>query len=251
MALWQNERHNRNERIEMVEINTSFDFRRDAGGKDPDSHSPTLRRYHQILWSKPLPNGDLFDLSLSTPGVYLHHRSRRGEFFLASDSVMATFQRWKRLKSIVQQIPMEDQEAFEGATYTIGGMMVFPGNQVDGKQTMNGARGFTPAIADRMDLTLECIRRHYLELDSPLTDTILRYDDFFALFEDFRGYVEFFLLEDLVADTSTVRFFMDFDDFRPPYFPLDLGAYLEFRSRSVAFVSARNRRIESLTKALN
>ena len=26
-------------------------------GKDPDAHSPTLRRYHKALWSKPLPNG--------------------------------------------------------------------------------------------------------------------------------------------------------------------------------------------------
>lgn len=35
-------------------IDTAFDFRTDtAPGKDPDSHSPTLRRYHQLLWSKP------------------------------------------------------------------------------------------------------------------------------------------------------------------------------------------------------
>ena len=28
-------------------------------GKDPDSFSPTLRKYHYILWSKCLPNGKL------------------------------------------------------------------------------------------------------------------------------------------------------------------------------------------------
>ena len=38
-------------------IDTSFDFRVDVGGKDPDSHSPTLRRYHKRLWSRPLPGG--------------------------------------------------------------------------------------------------------------------------------------------------------------------------------------------------
>ncbi len=36
-------------------IDTSFDFRTDAGGKDADTYSPTLSRYHTLLWSKPLP----------------------------------------------------------------------------------------------------------------------------------------------------------------------------------------------------
>ena len=29
-------------------------------GKDPDSFSPTLRKYHHILWNKELPNGKIF-----------------------------------------------------------------------------------------------------------------------------------------------------------------------------------------------
>ena len=33
-------------------IDTTFDVRSDAGGMDPDSHSKTLRRYHQLLWRK-------------------------------------------------------------------------------------------------------------------------------------------------------------------------------------------------------
>lgn len=48
--------------------------------------------------------------------------------------------------------------------------------------------------ADRFDLTLECIRRHYLGQRSPLGETLARYRDFFALFEDFSGYVEFFMV---------------------------------------------------------
>ena len=55
-------------------IDTSFDFRVDARGKDPDSHSPTLRKYHKRLWSRPLPGGVPFELRDTTPGVYLHHR---------------------------------------------------------------------------------------------------------------------------------------------------------------------------------
>ena len=38
-------------------IDTTFDVRTDAGGRDPDRYSATLRRYHRLLWSKPLPGG--------------------------------------------------------------------------------------------------------------------------------------------------------------------------------------------------
>ena len=84
--------------------------------------------------------------------------------------------------------------------YTIGGMMLFPGNRVGGKMTINGARGFHPRIKDRFDLTVECIRRHYRDEPSPLSDTLARYADFFGLFGDFQGYVEYFLLQDLVSE---------------------------------------------------
>jgi hypothetical protein len=168
-------------------IDTAFDFRTDAGAGDPDTHSPTLRRYHRLLWSKPLPSGAAFDLDDATPGVYLHHRSDVGEFFLASDSVIPTFTRWAAMQPIVTQLPEADNEAFRTLGYTIGGMLVFPGNRVDGKQTLNGARGFTRKIADRLDLTLECIRRHYRAEVRPLGDTLRPYDDFFSLFGDFRA----------------------------------------------------------------
>ena len=50
----------------------------------------------------------------------------------------------------------------------MGDMMVFPGNQVGRKPTINVARGFHPKISDRMDLTVECVRRYYRREDSPL-----------------------------------------------------------------------------------
>lgn len=225
-------------------IDTTFDFRTDAGGRDPDAHSPTLRRYHKNLWSKPLPSGQIFLLDDTTPGVYLRHRSDLGEFFLSSDSVMPTFTRWISLRPITGQIPEEDNEAFRTIGYTIGAMMVFPGNRIDGKMTINGARGFNRKIADRMDLTLECIRRHYRRASSPLGDTLGRYGDFFALFGDFRGYADFFLLQDLVTDDySAIKFFMPFDDFRTASVPGDVDTYKEYRRLSIEFIKARNRRI--------
>jgi len=118
---------------------------------------------------------------------------------------------------------------------------------VDGMLTINGARGFRRRIADRMDLTLECIRRYYLGDASPLTTTLARYADFFDLFDDFQGYVDFFVLQDLVVDDySAARFFMPFDDFTTPSVPKDVDTYREYRRLSIEFVEARNRRIDRL-----
>jgi hypothetical protein len=225
-------------------IDISFDFRTDASGRDPDTYSPALRLYHNFLWSKALPSGRLFDLDDTVPGAYLHHSSEVGEFLLCSDSVIPTFTRWVSLRRITELFTEEENEAFIKSSYTIGGMMVFPGNRIDGKQTINGARGFNRKIADRFDLTLECIRRHYLVQRSPLGETLARYRDFFVLFGDFRGYVEFFMLQDLVTeDCSAVKFFIPFDDFTYPSVPRDGDTYREYRRRSIAFIGERNSRI--------
>jgi hypothetical protein len=229
-------------------IDTSFDFRTDTPvRKDPDAFSPTLCRYHKLLWSRGLPSGALFDLEISRRhGAYaLYHRSELGEFFLTSDSITHTYTRWSALKHITELFSEEENEGFRTLGYTIGGMLVFPGNQIDGKQTINGARGCQWKIKDRFDLTLECIRRHYIGQRSPLEDTLKRYGDFFALFEDFRGYVEFFLLQDLVVDDySAVMFLMPFDDFRTSPVPGNVDTYREYRRLTIEFLGARNRRIE-------
>ncbi len=239
--------------IGLNDIDVTFDFRSDTPeGKDPDTHSPTLRRTHQRLWSKPLPlqNRALFDLDASNPRRYLHHHSELGEFFLSSDAIIRTFRRHLGAASVMAQIPEADQEAFSRQGYTIGGMMVFPGNMIDGKQTINQRKGTHPLIADRFDLTLECIRRHYLRQDSPLSDTIKLYSDFFSLFVDFRGYVNFFLLQDLVTnDYGAVRFFPPFNDVlpftddSPSAIPASLPEYELYRQASLEFVAARNARI--------
>ncbi len=178
-------------KIAMNDIDISFDFRWDAGGKDPDAYSPTLRRYHQLLWSKPLPCGTHLALSAKKPGSYLHHSSALADFSLSSDSVIPTFTRWKSLRHVTSLFPEAENEAFRTIGYTIGGMMIFPANRIDGKHTINVMRGFTRKIADRFDLTLECIRRHYIGSPSPLGETLSRYGTFFTLFADFKGYVTF------------------------------------------------------------
>ena len=140
------------ERIELID--TSFDFRTDAAGRDPDSHSSTLCRYHRLLWSKVLPNGALFDLEASKRRPYfLHHRSSLGEFFLTSDSITHTYRKWGKMRHIISEFSEEEIEAFFTLGYTIGAMLVFPGNMIERKPTINGARGCHSQIADRFDLT--------------------------------------------------------------------------------------------------
>lgn len=227
-------------------IDIAFDFRSDSTHPDPDKGSPTLRHYHELLWSKTLSNGALLKLNDATPGAYLHHKSDLGEFSLSSDSLIPTFSYWKRLAPIIEQISTKEQENFSRISYTIGGMIVFPSNQIGGKQTINAARGRHPRIADRFDLTLESIRRYYLgdRTGFPIADTLLRYSKFFDLFGDFRGYVDFFLLQDLATDDyCTVRFFLPFAEFQSQAVPGTLSEYQKYRQSTIAFVESRNQRI--------
>jgi hypothetical protein len=223
----------------------TFDFRTDAGGGDPDSTSPTLRTYHKLLWSKPLPSGDPFELDDSIPLPHLLHLSSRGEFYLTSDSVMQTWTRWRRMRRITEQVPESEREQFLTIAHQIGGKMLFPGKEIDRKPTVNQERGrYNGPIADRLDLTLECIRLHYLRETSPLAEVLFRYQDFFALFEDFKGYTDFFLLHDLVSDdSSAVKFLLPFADFTTSPFPDDVEEYQDYRRNGIRFVEARNRRM--------
>ncbi len=59
--------------------------------------------------------------------------------------------------------------------------------------------------------------------------------------------MDFFLLDDLVDNALMVKYFMDFDDYRPPSVPRDPATYLEYRRRSLDFVGARNERIDRLS----
>ena len=225
-------------------IDVTIDFLADTPqGKDPDKVNATLRKYHKLLWSKPLPSGAMFDLVDTKAGAYLYHHSQLGEFWLTSDCVAPSFRNNSRLSQLLEQIP-EARDSFVSISYTIGGMMVFPGKKVGGKMTINGERGFKSQIKDRFDLTVECIRRHYLNEESPLSDVLGRYADFFRLFGDFRGYVEFFLLQDLVTDDfSAVKFFSPFDNFQSSPVPNSMDAYLDYRSRAISFIESRNNRI--------
>ena len=228
----------------MTFVDINFDVYSDTPkGRDPDLYSATLRKYHQILWNKPLPNGLRFDLDDNTPRL-LHHKSELGEFLLSSDSIGHTYSKVKSLSHIVAQIPSEEINSFFSICSTIGAYIIFPAKKIDNKMTINGSRGLNRSIKDRFDLTLECIRRFYVNKESPLTETFQRYASFFNLFYDFGGYVDFFLLQDLVAGNySAINFWIPFGDFGDPPLPTSVEKYRVYKENVTNFVLSRRQRM--------
>ncbi|MDO9153310.1 MAG: hypothetical protein Q7U47_06335 [Paludibacter sp.] len=225
-------------------IDTTFNVYTDANGGDPDSTSPTLRSYHKMLWSKPLPIGEAFLLTDNKSGTYLYHKSGLGEYFLGSDAITHSYRNHKRKTWLTQQIQDEVKELFDTGS-TIGAYTLFPNNRVDGKHTINQARGVNSLIDDRFDLTLECLRLFYAGQQSPLYDTFLRYKDFFDLFENFKGYINFFLLNDIVDENENIRFYLPFDNFKTKPTFTDVDEYLVYKKGVMDFIKARNKRIDN------
>lgn len=225
-------------------IDVTFDMFSDTPeGKDPDTWSPTLRKYHQTLWSKRLPNGKIFSLDLETRQL-LHHRSELGEFYLSSDSIGHTYSRIKSMSHIVELIPTEEINSFFSLCSTIGGYIIYPCKRIDNKMTFNGARGTNRKIKDRFDLTLECIRLFYQNEKNPLSETMERYESYFKLFDSFQGYVDFFLLQDLVSsDYSSIKYLIPFKDFDSPPLPCNVEEYITYKDNMTKFISQRNKRI--------
>jgi hypothetical protein len=231
-------------------IDTTFNMHSDANGGDPDSTSPTLRKYHKLLWRKNLPNGKFFELHENRNTSYLWHNSSLGEFSLGSDAITHSYKNHERKKWLTSQIPEDVNELFNLGS-TIGASIIFPNKQVDRKNTINQARGCSQLIDDRFDLTLECIKRFYNnKSNNPLEDAFERYKRFFQLFDNFQGYVEFFLLEDLVDDKGEIKFYLPFDNFQSiPKFT-NKEEYILYKNKVIHFIECRNRRIDKYIKEL-
>ena len=228
-----------------MKIDINFNFYSDTPkGKDPDSYSPTLRNYHKILWSKALPNGLKFELDDKTP-MRLHHKSNLGEFYLSSDSIAHTYSNIQSTAHIIKDIDVNELNNFFSLCSTIGGYIIYPSERINNKMTINGSRGVNKKIRDRFDLTLECIRKFYKKEDSPLNETFERYKQFFNLFDSFKGYVDFFLLQDLVAsDYLSIKYLIPFESFENYPLPNDIEEYKQYKYNLINFVLARGQRME-------
>ena len=157
---------------------------------------------------------------------------------MSSDAISNSYMCTGRMRKILIQVEDHAEELFRCGS-KIGRYILFPAYRIDSKNTINSARGMFPKIGDRMDLTLEAIRRHYVGEKSPLTDVLDRYLDFFELFVDFEGVVDFWLLNDLVEDHYRVQFFIPFDNIRRNAAPIDMHEYIQLKSATVRFLNAR------------
>ncbi len=244
--------------MNVLDIDVNFDFTTDtpnywnnfwgnnnglgSGGSDPDSSSKVLRQYHKLLWSKPLPNGEFLDLKTDTVANYLSWRN----FRFGSDSITASF-RYERYKNMIEKVKnvvpdyRKFMENYIRCSYTIGGMIIFP-KRPGG---INQSRGCNHKIRDRWDLTLECIRKYYNGEKSPIYDTLNKDEAFFDLFVDFKGYVDFFYLQDCVSDDyCSVNFWIGDGDFTKNPLPQTVSDYLTWIDCELQFVASRNKRIQ-------
>ena len=148
------------------------------------------------------------------------------------------------MSHIIDEISHEEINDFFSICSTIGAYVIFPAKRINNKMTINGARGVNHKIQDRFDLTLECIRRHYLNQQSPLTDVLERNANFFKLFSDFKGYVDYFLLQDLVkTNYEAIKFWSNFDNFETAPLPINKEEYVSYKEKVINFVNRRNQRI--------
>lgn len=225
----------------MNKIDTEFDFRDDTNCGDPDTDSPKLYEAHKVLWSKTLACGKVLDLKIISAnyGRLLLKNNLCDNF--SSDRMCPHFD-GKYNGKFDGWLSDDEKDDLKCKVRTIGGHIVFPAHRKNGF-TINQARGVNRKICDRFDLTLECIRRFYREEQSPLFNTLLRYKDFFDLFGDFIGYVEFFMLEDFVNENGQVIFSLHFDDFLRSPLPQTVDEYRKYKNHTIDLINSRNKRI--------
>lgn len=239
-------------------IDVNFDFTTDSKGYwdgfwerdpilgkygcDPDAKSDTLRRYQYLLYRRELPNGEFFDLQYDFK-PYLIWKGMR----FSSDSIIIGM-RYKRYPVIEEVAKRPDfrewVETMLRRSYTIGGEMLFP---VEG--SINSARGFNNStVSDRFDLTLYCIQSYYegketlgdYGLDKVLNSVRIN-SKFYDCFVDFKGYVDFFFLQDCVDRNYDTIFWLDHYGR-----PVDVDDYCLFMDRQMEFLNKRNKRIDRM-----
>lgn len=210
---------------------------------DIDKLSKTLTNYHKIIYSKKLPNGMILDLKHSKSGNFLLFNDLQ----LSNDLITTSF-RYKSFLPMLRKVKSKLNnyhnflENYFNLTSTIGGNILFPKM----KQSINQSRGINYYIKDRFDLTLECIRLYYNNEPNPLNNVLLRNKSFFDLFVDFKGYVDFFFLQDLVTkDYSKVIFLISHNDFTKSPLPISVEEYILWIKNQMKFVETRNKKIKS------
>jgi len=227
----------------MNKIDIDFDFRKDSECGDPDTDSPKLYETHRFLWDKMLPCNKKLDLKIISVGGKYGRLLLKNNLCdnLSSDRMCPHFD-GKYNGQFDGWLSETEREELKYKVRTIGGHIIFPAHKRNGF-TINQARGVSRIICDRFDLTLECVRRFYKEEQSPLYDTLVRYKDFFDLFVDFGGYVDFFILQDFIDKNGQIKFSLPFDNFNRPPLPQTVDEYRQYKTHTIDLMNSRNKRI--------
>jgi len=232
----------------MKIIDVTYGFRKDSKRGDPDADSLKLYEAQKTLWNKTLPSGKFFDFEIISDKFGRFLMKNKLTMNLSSDRMCPHFIGKYRGK-FDDWLSQTQEEEFQYNVRTIGGHIVFPAHRKGGF-TINQARGVNRQICDRFDLTIECIKRFYESEESPLSKAIERYDDFFALFESFKGYVEFFHLQDFLTKDREVNFALPFDDFKRSPLPLNIEEYYSYKKHTLGIIEKRNYRILKITEKM-
>lgn len=225
--------------------------------KDPDVCSKLMQEYHKELWSRKLPNGQNMELKSGCGSYYLYWQN----FRFGADSIVNMYFHHKGVQSLLnEEIKQALIKNFDETTdfkdfvkkylyktYTIGGSIIFPKNGVT--NSINIRR--YSLLKDRFDLTLECIRRYYEKEASPMSKVLQANAQFFALFCDFKGYVNFFFLQDLVnEDYSKINYFNSANKFEKVSYPQTEKDWLDLYNNQMNFVKKRNERIRDFVSKI-
>jgi len=224
-----------------IEINIEFDYRLDSKCGDPDTDSQKLYDFHRFLWSKELPNGKTFSLEIKSDNYGRLLLKNNLCMNLSSDRMCPHFD-GKYNNRFEGWLSDTERDELKHKVRTIGGHIIFPAHKKNGF-TINQARGVSRIICDRFDLTLECIRRFYCGEENPISKTLTNYKDFFDLFIDFNGYVEFFHLQDFINQQGQVEFSLPFDNFNRPPLPQTVEEYKRYKNHTIDLMNRRNKRI--------
>lgn len=241
-------------------FDTTFDYKTDTPATtrpDADKDSQILRAHHELLWSKKLPLSEkIFAPKVTTrkDRYLIFTDANDKKHCYGSDAITSSYTKWVKAKKprsralvdAIAGLTGDQKRLYLSPPYTIGSAMIWPVRKAN-YWTMNRARGARLLIADRMDLTLECIRRHYAEEPgSPLADSTTAYKDFFELFGTFKGFVEFFHFEDLItpgSDYQEIEYFLEPNAFTRAGTPATKDEYVEYREKVLAFIKKRSERM--------
>lgn len=230
----------------MKLIDIDFDFRQDSKCDDPDTDSLKLYEAHKLLWSKELPNGKMLALEIKADS-YGRLLIKNNLYMNFSSDRMCPHFDGKYTNKFTGWLSDLEREELKQKVRTIGGHIIFPAHKKNGF-TINQARGVSRIICDRFDLTLECISRFYRDEESPLYKTLINYKDFFDLFVSFKGYVDFFHLQDFIDQQEQVEFSLPFDNFNRLPLPQTIDEYRQYKKHTLDLINKRNwRMLNALT----